>query len=60
MKKYFIGFWLVVLLIIEWVVELVVKLVAVVHGGVRELTLMMDKIYNDLKLKSESDRGKAE
>lgn len=53
MKKYFIGFWLVLLLIIEWVADLITQMWGVFHSGVRDLALALDKKYNEL---NEPDR----
>lgn len=58
-KKYFIGFWLLLLMIIEWVFDLVKSVWDVVHKSIQDLTIAMQNEYNDIKiLKGEPDRGK--
>ena len=54
-KKYFIGFFLLIMMLIEWVCEVILKIVNVIHEGVKELTLALDRIYNELNLRNEPD-----
>lgn len=50
-KQYFTGFWLLWLMIIEWVLDLISKLWQTIHGCFKELTEALVTIYNELKQK---------
>lgn len=53
-RKYFIGFWLLLLLLVEWLAELILKIVTVVHGSIKDLTIALNKKYKEV---NEPDSG---
>lgn len=55
MKKFVVSFGYFLLMLVEWVFDLVVKLVSVVHSEIRELTIAIEKKYNQI---NEPDSGK--
>ena len=46
--KYFVGFFLLLLMITESVAELVVNIIEQVHKWIKELALALETIYNRL------------
>lgn len=57
-RKLFIGLWLVLFLLIEWVADLVTKVWHVIHTAIRDLTLAIDNEYNKKTIAGEPDSGK--
>lgn len=56
-KQYFIGFWLLILLLIEWAADLVGKTWGVFHTAIRELALAVENEYKKTKnITGEPDR----
>jgi hypothetical protein len=47
-KKYFVGFFLLWLLLIEWFVDMILKLWTTFHGSIKELTIALESVYNEL------------
>lgn len=47
MKKKCIGFVYLILLLAEWFFEMMFKIVGVVHSSVRELTMAVEKQYDN-------------
>jgi hypothetical protein len=58
-KQYFAGFWLILAYIIEWTVEMILRVWSAFHLSVKEGTKALETIYNELKQKpGEPDSGK--
>lgn len=56
MKKYTIGFCLVLFFVIEWTLDVIVKLFTVLHESVKELAIYLETTYNEINVKySEPD-----
>jgi hypothetical protein len=47
--RIFVGWWLVKLLILEWVMDLVSELIKAVHNSVKILAVSVQKEYENLK-----------
>lgn len=58
-KKYLIGFLLVIFFVIEWLFDVVQKLITVLHESVKELAIYLETTYNEINKKdSEPDSRK--
>lgn len=58
-KKFFIGFILVILMLAEWVIDLIGSLWNIFHNAVKELVIATQKIYDEIKpTKGEPDSRK--
>lgn len=58
-KKYFVGLILLIFLIIEWVLDMIVKMWKIIHEGTRDIATALGEIYNELNNKpGEPDSGK--
>lgn len=45
--KYFIGFWLFISMVIEWLLQMTLEIVTVIHGGFDSAFLALQRKYNE-------------
>lgn len=58
MRKYTTGFFMILLFIIEWVFDMIVKLFTVLHEGVKEAAIYAETTYNEIKDEPDSRTDK--
>lgn len=46
-KKIFIGLFLVVFMAVEWVADMIQKIITVIHSSIRDLAEAFETMYKD-------------
>ena len=57
-KKILLFIPLVLFFVIEWILDLVSKIVTVIHSGFKDVAIAIDKEYGTINNKREPDSGK--